>query len=141
MKGWGTVLEFAKFVISRGTERLEIVTCPPLADDHKQDSPNVITRNEAELISAEGVSLKIRETNLHAKLYYFEFDDPKRYAAFIGSANFTMGGFERNDETMVRIEHPDHHSEVLREVTRLSTFGSFPYHIWKTRKFTGKGTT
>lgn len=136
--GWATVLEFAKFVISRGTKKLEIVTCPPIADNHGQARPNIITRTEAELISAEGVSLKIRETNLHAKVYYFEFEDPKRYAAFIGSSNFTYGGFVRNDETMVRMEHPDDHAEVLKEVTRLSTLGSFPYHIWKTRKFTGK---
>jgi phosphatidylserine/phosphatidylglycerophosphate/cardiolipin synthase-like enzyme len=135
VKGWASVLEFTRFVISRGTQTLEIVTCPPLLDDHGQISPNIITRTEADLISAEGVSLKIRECNLHAKLYYFEFEDPKRYAAFVGSSNFTAGGFERNDETMVRIEHPDDHGEVLKEVTRLSTYGSFPYHVWKTRRF------
>lgn len=138
VKGWNSVLEFTKFVISRGTEKLEIITCPPLFDNHGQDRPNIITHTEAELIAAEGVSLKIRENNLHSKLFYFEFEDPKRYAAFIGSSNFTQGGFERNDETMVRIEHPDDHDEVLKEVNRLSTFGSFPYHIWKTKKFTEK---
>ncbi|AYZ66753.1 NgoFVII family restriction endonuclease [Burkholderia multivorans] len=136
VKGWESLLQFSKFVLSRGTSKLEIVTCPPLNDNHGMERPNCITRKEAELIEAEGVSLKIRETNLHAKLYYFEFEEPARYAAFIGSSNFTSGGFERNDETMVRIEHPDDHSEVLREIARLSTNGSFPYQIWKSRKLT-----
>lgn len=136
VKGWASVLQFSKFVLSRGTSKLEIVTCPPLNDNHGMAWPNCITLSEAELIEAEGVSLKIRETNLHAKLYYFEFEEPARYAAFIGSSNFTAGGFERNDETMVRIEHPDDREEVRREVARLSTQGSFPYQIWKSRKFT-----
>jgi phosphatidylserine/phosphatidylglycerophosphate/cardiolipin synthase-like enzyme len=138
VKGWKSVLEFAKFVLSRGTQKLEIVTCPPLPNNHGQANPSLITLAEADLIEAEGVSLKIRDTKLHAKLYYFEFHDPKRYAAFVGSSNFTLGGFERNDETMVKIEHPDDHAEILREVTRLSGLGSFPYYIWKTKHLTRK---
>lgn len=140
VRGWNSVLHFSKFVLSRGTEKLEIITCPPLKDDHGLERPNYITQSEADLLEAEGVSLKIREKNLHAKLYYFQFEEPRRYAAFIGSSNFTLGGFERNDETMVRIEHPDDHPEVLREVQRLSTHGSFPYYIWKSRKFTMRTT-
>lgn len=140
VRGWGSVLHFSKFVLSRGTSKLEIVTCPPLSDNHGLEWPNCITQSEADLIEAAGVLLKIREPNLHSKVYYFEFADPKRYAAFIGSGNFTSGGFERNDETMVRIEHPDDHLEVLREVERLSAYGSFPYHIWKSRKLMRRTT-
>jgi phosphatidylserine/phosphatidylglycerophosphate/cardiolipin synthase-like enzyme len=139
IRGWDSVLQFTRFVMSRGTEKLEIVTCPPLANNHTLDAPNLITHGEAELIEAAGVSLKIRDTKLHAKLFYFEFEDPRRYAAFIGSSNFTAGGFERNDEIMVRIEHPDDRIEVRRQVDRLSMYGSFPYNVWKTRRVTGKG--
>lgn len=138
VRGWQSLLQFSKFVLSRGTDRLEIVTCPPLSDDHGQTNPNIITRSEADLLEAEGVSLKIRDNNLHAKLFYFEFDDPKRYAAFIGSSNFTLGGFDRNDEVMVQIQHPDDQSEVLKQVSRLSGYGSFPYHIWKSKALLGK---
>lgn len=133
IKGWDSVLQFSKFFLSRGAEKLEIVTCPPLDDDHGMERPNFITRTEADLMEAEGVSLKIRETSLHAKLYYFEFKEPRRYAAFVGSSNFTAGGFERNDETMVKIDRLDDHAEIRREVERLSGLGSFPYYIWKTR--------
>jgi phosphatidylserine/phosphatidylglycerophosphate/cardiolipin synthase-like enzyme len=130
VKPWASVLAFTKFVLSRGTGSLEIITCPPCKNDF-QGMPNIISHAEAELIEAEGVVLKIRNNNLHAKLFYMEFKDPDRYAAFIGSSNFTAGGFERNDETMVKIAHPADLVNVRREVTRLSGHGSFPYYAWK----------
>ncbi|MGJ3701931.1 phospholipase D family protein [Variovorax sp. AFSI2.2] len=138
VKPWSSVLEFARHAISRGTDRIEIVTCPP-ADDAAVGQQNVIRRAEASQLEAEGVSLKIRETSLHSKLFHFEFDAPKRYTAFIGSSNFTQGGFERNDETMVRIDNPDHEAAVEKELKRLTGFGSFPFYVWQASKLTSKG--
>jgi phosphatidylserine/phosphatidylglycerophosphate/cardiolipin synthase-like enzyme len=129
---WESTLAFARFVIARGTEKVEIVTCPPLPD-HATDR-NKITFAEAALIEAEGVSLKIRDNNLHSKVYLMRFAEPERAVAFIGSSNFTQGGFDRNDETMVQIEHPDDMPAVERELVRLTTYGSFPFYAWKATK-------
>jgi phosphatidylserine/phosphatidylglycerophosphate/cardiolipin synthase-like enzyme len=129
---WESTLAFARFVIARGAEKVEIVTQPPLPD-HALDR-NKITLAEAELIEAEGVLLKIRDTDLHSKVYVMRYADPERTVAFIGSSNFTQGGFERNDETMVQIGHPDDMPVVEREVSRLTTYGSFPFYAWKATK-------
>jgi len=77
------------------------------------------------------VSLKIRDTNLHAKFYYFEYHDPSRFVAFVGSSNFTIGGFQRNEEVMVRIAQPADRPAVAKALNRLCGLGSFPYNAWK----------
>jgi phosphatidylserine/phosphatidylglycerophosphate/cardiolipin synthase-like enzyme len=128
---WKSVTDFFAFAQRRGVDSLELVTKPP---DNKA-SNGVLTLTEADAIAKLGVNLKIRDTELHSKIYYFGFDDPRRYAAFIGSSNFTKGGFEVNDESNVLLQHPDEHVTVRRELDRLCGQGSFPFDSWRSRKF------
>jgi phosphatidylserine/phosphatidylglycerophosphate/cardiolipin synthase-like enzyme len=126
---WSSPSEFFAFAQRRGVESLELVTCPPDA----KASSGVLTFEEAEAIAKLGVTLKIRDTDLHSKIYYFGFEDPSRYAVLIGSSNFTKGGFEKNDETNVLLQHPDELRTVRRELERLCGHGSFPFHSWRAR--------
>jgi phosphatidylserine/phosphatidylglycerophosphate/cardiolipin synthase-like enzyme len=128
---WKSVTDFFAFAQRRGIESLELVTKPP----NNKASNGVLTFSEADAISKLGVNLKIRDTNLHSKIYFFGFDDPRRYAAFVGSSNFTQGGFEVNDESNVLIQHPDELVTVRRELDRLCGQGSFPFHNWRARQF------
>ncbi len=119
------VLEFCEFVLGRGTSQITIVTRPP------ESQGATLRRVEAEQIEVAGVDLRIRKSpDLHSKIYFFAYDDAV-FAAFIGSANFTKGGFEDNDETMTMIQNLEDRPEVQRELNRLTMFGSYPYSSWK----------
>lgn len=128
---WKSVLEFTRFVIGRGVEHVQFVTCPPVLKGGPGEK--FITLAEAELLEADGVSVKIRENHLHAKFYFMGYQEPERFVAYVGSANFTLGGFERNDESVVQIQHPEDFPRVRKEVERLTGLGSFPFHAWKAR--------
>lgn len=125
---WRSTAEFCAFLFKRGVTGLIIVTRPP------DGSNGCLTKVDADQLESSGVDLRIRtDPDLHSKVYYFQYDE-QTYAAFIGSANFTKGGFVDNDETMAMIQNLDDHSEVQREVTRLTAFGAYPYSHWKTRR-------
>lgn len=128
---WPSVTAFFEFAQRRGIESLELVTKPP----NNLASNGVLTFAEATAISQLGVTLKIRDTDLHSKIYFFGFEDSKRYAAFIGSSNFTKGGFEVNDESNVLVQHPEELPSILKELGRLCGQGSFPFDSWRARKF------
>jgi len=126
-----SVSSFSSFVLGRGVKYLEITTIPP---DSKGGS---LRKDEADLLEKLGVALKIR-TNpfLHSKIYYFEFDNPS-FFAFIGSANFSLGGFSSNDETMVEITSTEDQVPVRKELERLTGLGALPYHAWKSNSKKG----
>ena len=90
-----------------------------------------MTQTQAEAIVRLGVDLLIRSSpQLHSKIYYFKFGDGTQ-TAFVGSANFTMGGFDRNDETMAMLRDSIDNKRVGAELERLSGRGSVSYLNWK----------
>ena len=106
---------------------LDFVTAPP-----NDRMLNVLSWREANLIEQLGVTLVIRPNKLHAKVYYLRYPEGDS-SSFVGSANFTKGGFETNDETIAfwRRSMPD--AEMERELLRLTGPGSYTLFQWKTR--------
>jgi phosphatidylserine/phosphatidylglycerophosphate/cardiolipin synthase-like enzyme len=117
--------EFARFVLSRGETELMIVTRPPGSESE------TLSLEEAEVLVSLGVDLKIRcKPPLHSKIYFFSFIEGD-YTAFVGSANFTKGGFERNDESIACFKDKQYRKTVNKELERLTQVGAFPYNYWK----------
>ena len=127
IKPWKSINEFAKFFLNKHSGTLSFVTRPPSHDQGLLDS------SMADLLSAIGVNLIIRsQPPLHSKIYFFDYFTGD-YTAYIGSANFTKGGFENNDESIVKIRSTDHKTSILKEVTRLTGNGAVPYNVWRSR--------
>ncbi len=102
-----------------------MITCPP------DRGGEYINSAQAEMIILLGVDLRIRsKPPLHSKVYQFEFPEGDR-ASFIGSANFTTGGFERNDETVAFFKSSVDNQKVEWELDRLSRHGALSYMQWK----------
>lgn len=124
-KPWNSILEFARFFIQRQSRPFTLITRPPVSAD------SVLSPSEAIGLAAMGIDLKIRnQPTLHSKIYLFEFDEGD-YTAFIGSANLTRGGFERNDETVAKFRSANEKSEILAEIKRLNGLGAFPFEHWR----------
>lgn len=81
------------------------------------------------MITAQGAEVMIR-TKLHSKVYQFTFSQGDR-AAFVGSANLTTGGFERNDETVAFFRGKDDNDAVANELERLEGLGTYELGHWK----------
>lgn len=119
--------DFCVDAIKRGVSKILIVTRPPESD------VATLTKIEADLLVNNGVDLRIRTSpTLHSKIYVFLYE-ANRFAAFVGSANFTKGGFVDNDETVTFIQKLDDRLPVFREIERLEKQGAFPYSHWKTQ--------
>lgn len=137
---YGSVVQLADFLFNRNCESFEIVTLPPIVKGGLDHGGGALHIMEADIIARKGVNLLIRP-RLHSKVYQFLFPNGER-ASFIGSANFTEGGFQRNDETVAffheSMEDSDvaareFNDDVARELDRLSGSGALVYHFWKTR--------
>lgn len=131
---WESTAQFCEHAIKRGVGRLVLVTRPP------DSGGATLSRLEADVLETVGVDLRIRvEPDLHSKIYFFVYDETV-FTAFIGSSNFTRGGFCDNTETMTMIQRQNDRSEVVREWEKISSYGAFPYSYWKTsRKGKPKG--
>lgn len=124
---FGDVLGFCKFLNIRGTSSIHIITRPPGSD------PQAMTRETAKLLSAQGVEIFIRATPyLHAKMYHFEYEQGF-FRTFVGSANFTMGGFERNHELVTEMEGVGTTSPCHVEIARMAQTGALTYNAWVAR--------
>ena len=136
IKPWKSILQFSHFFMARHSRPLTLITRPPSTGN------GTLSDNEARALCNLGVNLKIRnQPPLHSKIYLFEYDIGD-YAAFIGSANFTKGGFEINDETVVCLRFASKKADVLDEIRRFDGRGCFPFSIWQSRKKTiGLGPT
>lgn len=116
-KPFDDILGFCFFLRKRGAERIQVITRPP--GDDKQ----AMTVDMAHRLAAEDVEIFIRTTPyLHAKLYHFEYERGN-FRSFVGSANFTIGGFERNHELVTEIEGVGESSPCHREILRLQAVG------------------
>lgn len=72
----------------------------------------------------------IRHGNtLHSKIYQFTFREGDR-AAFVGSANFSMGGFKTNHETMAYFQGKEENDEVAKEID-LIAHGAYDFAHWR----------
>jgi phosphatidylserine/phosphatidylglycerophosphate/cardiolipin synthase-like enzyme len=120
--------QFCRFMQKRGTEKIQIVTRPPGCD--KQ----AMAKDVAKDLNSLGVELFIRPKPYHhAKMYHFEY--LKGYfRCFVGSANFTLGGFERNYEIVAEMEGVGEASPCHRELKRMQeTGGTLTYQAWVAR--------
>ena len=123
--GVGSVVDFARVLLKEPNRKIQLTTLPPGRGN------DVVSLEQAEALSVLGVDLRFRSSPpLHSKVYQFEFLEGDR-AAFIGSANFTTGGFQRNDETVSLFRDQKDNEKVKAELDRLSGVGSIPFHIWK----------
>ena len=128
IRPWKSIEDFAKFFLKRHSGDLILVTRPPGAAEGILDLTN------AERLSAMGVDLRIRSRPpLHSKIYLFEYSSGE-YTAYLGSANFTKGGFERNDESVARLRAAGNRAAIIKEVSRLTGQGAFPYDVWRVKE-------
>jgi hypothetical protein len=87
----------------------------------------------AKVLAATGVQIVIRpEPYLHAKMYHFEYARGF-FRCFVGSANFTLGGFERNHEIVAELEGSGDGGVCQREILRMTARGAVPFHVWVAR--------
>ncbi|MDD9817102.1 MAG: phospholipase D family protein [Gammaproteobacteria bacterium] len=124
---WGSVAQFFGRLLNKGCE-IYLVTQPPSDKDNK-----VLNPSEARRIESMGVFLKIRTSPfLHSKVYQFSYPKGGRMS-FVGSANLSMGGFERNDETVAFFQAKADNEKVAAEILRASIVG-IPYYIYSHRE-------
>jgi phosphatidylserine/phosphatidylglycerophosphate/cardiolipin synthase-like enzyme len=85
----------------------------------------------AKVLAAQGVELLIRSQPYHhAKMYHLEYTRGY-FRSFVGSANFTMGGLERNYELVAEMQGVGNASPCHREIQRMqATGGTLSYHAW-----------
>jgi phosphatidylserine/phosphatidylglycerophosphate/cardiolipin synthase-like enzyme len=115
---FGDVLGFCNFMQRRGTESIDIITRPPGTD------LQALKLDTAKRLAAQGVRIFIRATPyLHAKMYHIEYAKGY-YRTFVGSANFTIGGFDRNHEVVAEIEGVGIGSACHREIARMQELRS-----------------
>lgn len=125
---FGSISDFSRFLLSRGDCNFQLITSPPKPS--KSGEKNFISPEEAAIIAGMGVDLMIRYGNpLHSKIYQFTFREGDR-AAFVGSANFSMGGFEKNHETMAYLDEKRDNDEVAEEID-LIAHGAYDFADWR----------
>lgn len=107
---------------------VRLITRPP-----RNNQQGILTWPEAERIHTLGVELFVRSSPpLHSKLYYITYEQGDS-TSFVGSANFTLGGLEKNDETMALWRVGSSNREIERELARLVGPGTFTFLQWKSR--------
>jgi phosphatidylserine/phosphatidylglycerophosphate/cardiolipin synthase-like enzyme len=119
------VVSFCRFLQQRGIENITIITRPPGCDG------TAMTTEIARMLDAQGIELIIRANPyLHAKMYHVEFKQGY-FRSFVGSANFTIGGLDKNQEVMAEVEGVGEHAPCQREIARLiGDNGAMTYPIW-----------
>jgi phosphatidylserine/phosphatidylglycerophosphate/cardiolipin synthase-like enzyme len=118
------VIEFCAFMQRRGTEDIQIVTRPPGAHQ-------AMSLTTAKQLSGMGVKLFIRSTPFyHVKMYHIEYTRGY-FKTFVGSANFTMGGFDRNSELVAELQGSGNATACHREIARMrDSGGALSYGAW-----------
>lgn len=129
--GFGSIVSLSRFLLAKDCELLRLITKPP----QSQAGGSCICKWEADQMLSMGAEVLIR-TKLHSKVYQLQFREGDR-AAFVGSANLTMGGFDRNDETVAFFQQRDDNDAVAKELERLSGRGTYPLPHWKILTNTG----
>ena len=124
-----SLLEFCKKQIQRGTENIQIITGP------LNSSNNRLSEKIAIELELEGVGIFIRENPfLHAKLYHFEYSRGY-FRSFVGSSNFSNGGFVNNHELVAELIGHGTKTPIHREIERLfDSRATLPFKNWHLRK-------
>ena len=121
--GFRTIESLSQFLLRRECGLFQLITLPP------ESAVGAIQMDQADRIARMGVEVMIRN-RLHSKIYQFTFPQGDR-AAFVGSANLTAGGFERNVETVAFFRQKEHNDAVARELDRIAGYGAVEYAHWK----------
>ena len=125
--GFGTLADLVRFLLRDDKASMELITRPP------DIGGGTITKAMAEVVVALGAELVVRHPRpLHSKIYQFTFANGNR-VAYVGSANLTEGGFNRNDETMALLMSVGQNQKVEAELDRLSGYGAMPYRHWQAK--------
>lgn len=126
-KPFNDVIGFCSFMQRRGTEIIQIITRPP--DEDRQ----AMSLDTAKILAAQGVTLVIRsDPYLHAKMYHFEYARGY-FRTFVGSANFTLGGLDRNHEIVAEVLGTGDGTACHREIARMTSRGAQSFHAWVAR--------
>ena len=124
--GFRNIYQLAIYFANQGGERFTVVTGPP----GKKGGALPIDMAEA-ISKLDVVDLRVRTSPfLHAKIYHLRFRDG-RSVGYIGSANLTKGGLERNDEVMGEMIEGIEAKTVLSCFQEFTGPGSVPYHLWR----------
>ena len=124
--GFKNIFHLAIYFAKQGGERFTVVTGPP----GKERGSLPIGMADA-ISKLDVVELRVRPSPfLHAKIYHLRFRDG-RSVGYIGSANFTKGGLERNDEVMGEMIETSEAKTVLSCLQQFTGPGSVPYHLWR----------
>ena len=127
------LLHFCILQQRRDVKQIQIITRPPGADN------TALTGAMAREVARLGVEIFVRNSPyLHAKIYHFDYDKGY-FRSFIGSSNFTLGGFRRNYELVAEIEGVGTRSPCHREIERAQNKGALPYQSWVARGCPGGG--
>jgi phosphatidylserine/phosphatidylglycerophosphate/cardiolipin synthase-like enzyme len=118
------IFGFCAFMQRRGTEKIQIITRPPGCDRQ------AMTLETAKSLAAHDVEIFIRKSPyLHAKMYHFEYMRGN-FRSFVGSANFTLGGFERNYEIVAEMHGAGKASPCHREIAQMQSTGAVTFQAW-----------
>jgi len=124
---FGDIVKFSYFFLREEGITFQLITCPPTTTETSQ----YISVANAEIIVKLGVDLIIHiNPNLHSKVYQFSFNENYK-VSFVGSANFSIGGFEKNAETVAMFLDPEINVRVEAELNRLAFYGSAGFAKWK----------
>lgn len=127
--GWDPVPRLAEFLIKRECA-MKIITGIPDAESGS------LSKIHADLMVGYGVEILIHtQPFLHAKMYQFTFHEGDR-AAFVGSANFSIGGFDRNHEIVAFFTQKGDNDRVADQFEILMAVGA-NYHSWEWKKKAG----
>lgn len=118
------IVSFCALMQRRGTDDIQIVTRPPIGFSGS------MTPDTAKLLSEMGVQIFVRaRPYFHAKMYHIEYESG-RFKTFVGSANFTKGGFERNFELVAELQGSGGGTACHREIATMREKGALTFEAW-----------
>ena len=117
---YGNIVRFA-FHLRRKNCALQLITRKPSAK-----AKDVISPDDALKLHRMQVDLVIcSRIFLHSKIYQFCYPSGNR-VGFVGSANFSNGGFKSNVETVAFFQSDRDNDRVADEISRIYSYGN-PY--------------
>lgn len=123
-KPFGDIVKFCELQRAKGVDQISVITRPPGGE------PTAMSVGQAQRLSINDVDVFVKiSPYLHSKLFHIEYRKGY-FKSFVGSANFTLGGFSRNHEVVAEMEGVGNNSPCHREITRLLTGGTMSYRAW-----------
>lgn len=113
----GNIVDFAKLLAGMGCN-FRLTTLPPTNRHSNRVSP----QQAEDLTMADATLFFMPDSRLHSKVYQFSFRGGSK-ASFVGSANFSLHGFEKNVETVAFFRSKADNAKVAEEIRRISAHG------------------